>query len=167
MFQIRIRVADFSNAADVQAFRHLLDLYSRDPFGSGKPMPAEILDVLPERWSAHAGAFSLLAWADDQPIGLANCLTSFSTFQARPRVNIHDLVVDPQHRGTGLGRRLIKAVCDEAIDRGACQVTLEVRADNERARNLYQRCGFRGVEYPIVEGTHFFGVHKLETPEQD
>lgn len=166
MTQIRICLADFSNEVDVNAFRHLLDLYSRDPFGAGKPMSPEILDVLPERWSSHAGAFSLIASTEDQPIGMANCLTSFSTFVARPRVNIHDLVVHPQHRGIGLGRRLIEAVCDEATNRGACQVTLEVRADNEHARSLYQRCGFRGIEHPIADGTHFFGVRVLGPQEK-
>lgn len=161
MTHISIRLADFSSEADIDAFRYLLDLYSRDPFGSGAPMPAEILEALPRKWADHVGAFSLIAWSNSQPIGMANCLTSFSTFKARPRINIHDLVVHPEHRGIGLGRQLIEAVCEEGKNRDACQVTLEVRADNEHARSLYQRCGFQGVENPIVDGTHFFGVRSL------
>jgi ribosomal protein S18 acetylase RimI-like enzyme len=161
MNDIQIALADFENATDRAAFLEMLDQYSRDPFGSGKPLPNEISEVLPDRWANHPGAFSLIVWQNEKPIAMANCLTSFSTFNARPRINIHDLVVSSHCRGLGLGRRLIEAVCDEARRREACQVTLEVRADNEHARKLYERSGFVGIESPVVDGTHFFGVRKL------
>lgn len=157
------RLAELTNSRDRAAFVELLDQYSRDPFGSGKPMPSEILEVLPERWQNHVGAFTIVAWMEDTPAGMANCLTSFSTFKAKPRINIHDLIVLPKFRGIGLGRKLIEAVCREAKLRDACQVTLEVRADNEHARQLYERCGFQGLENPIQNGTHFFGVKQLSS----
>lgn len=161
MAPVSFRLADFSSEFDVNAFVMLIDLYSRDPFGSGHAMPQEILEVLPERWRKHPGAFTVLALSNDRPVGLANCLTSFSTFKAKARINIHDLVVHPEVRGQGVGRKLIEAVCDEGCRREACQVTLEVRADNEYARALYERCGFRGIENPVQESTHFFGVRAL------
>jgi ribosomal protein S18 acetylase RimI-like enzyme len=158
---IHIRLANFNDAIDRAAFLNLLDHYSRDPFGGGQPLDAEIAKRLPDSWSAHAGAFTLLAWNNTEPLGLANCLTSFSTFRAAPRINIHDLVVHASARGMGLGKRLIHAVANEAQRRQACQVTLEVRADNETARRLYQNCGFKGIEHPVDQQTHFFGVLQL------
>jgi ribosomal protein S18 acetylase RimI-like enzyme len=156
-----IRQANWDAQADCDAFLSLLDHYSRDPFGGGAPLPKEIRDVLVDRWRNHAGAFSLIAWRDSTPVGMANCLTSFSTFRARPRINIHDLVVHADYRGHGLGRKLIEAVCEQSRARGACQVTLEVRADNEHARRLYQRCGFQNIDNPPQPQTHFFGYREV------
>jgi len=66
----------------------------------------------------------------------------FSTFQARPLLNIHDLAVVPDWRGQGIGRALLEAVEVEAIQRGCCKITLEVQDANRQARGLYERYGF-------------------------
>ncbi len=162
MSELVITLADIQSQRDCDAFLFLMDHYSRDAFGGGAPLDAQILNRLPKAWGDHPGAFSLIAWKSDTPVGLVNCVTSFSTFRAMPRINIHDLVVHADQRGEGLGRKLIEAVVEQAKSRGACQVTLEVRADNQRARELYQRCGFAGIEIPAESHTHLFGVLKLE-----
>lgn len=59
--------------------------------------------------------------------------------------DIMTLAVAPGHRGQGLGDRLVEALLARAQDRGAGSVMLEVRADNEPARRLYARHGFREV----------------------
>lgn len=45
--------------------------------------------------------------------------------------------------GEGLGRMLLKAAEEAASGRGKKRIRLEVRQDNERARNLYERNGYR------------------------
>jgi ribosomal protein S18 acetylase RimI-like enzyme len=50
--------------------------------------------------------------------------------------------VRADHRGRGLGERLLRACLDKAPRKGLTRVTLEVRADNERAIRLYERVGF-------------------------
>ena len=55
---------------------------------------------------------------------------------------IYSVVVDPALRGRGLGQRLVRAAEREARRRGACGVSLEVRADNAAARALYARLGY-------------------------
>ena len=47
------------------------------------------------------------------------------------------------HRGRGLGERLLRACLDKARAKGITRVTLDARADNERAIRLYERVGFR------------------------
>jgi ribosomal protein S18 acetylase RimI-like enzyme len=162
MQEVEYRLADLARPRDRGAFLELLDHYSRDPFGGNAPLPEEIARVLPERWAELPGAFSMLAWAAERPVGLANCLTSFSTFRALPRINIHDLVVHADSRGLGVGRGLIEAVCQESERRGACQVTLEVLAGNQRARELYVRAGFRGIEIPLRESSYLFGTRPID-----
>jgi [ribosomal protein S18]-alanine N-acetyltransferase len=57
-------------------------------------------------------------------------------------VHILNLAVHPEHRGRGLGRRLVESVILEAQSAGARVVTLEVRRENSPARTLYRRLGF-------------------------
>jgi len=50
--------------------------------------------------------------------------------------------VVPGARRAGTGRRMLDALLAEAIRRGATEVFLEVRADNEAALELYRTAGF-------------------------
>jgi ribosomal protein S18 acetylase RimI-like enzyme len=107
------------------------------------------------------GAFSLLAFDGDAAVGLANCFTGFSTFAARPLVNIHDLAVLPAARGRGVGRALMHAVEAEARRRGACKVTLEVLSGNDRAKALYADLGYGNYALDPQAGTAQFWEKKL------
>jgi [ribosomal protein S18]-alanine N-acetyltransferase len=53
--------------------------------------------------------------------------------------------VRPEMQGRGLGATLLMALLDEAVARGCGEVFLDVRADNDRARRLYERFGFTPV----------------------
>ncbi len=53
---------------------------------------------------------------------------------------LYSLARDPQHR-LGLGRPMLGACEEEARQRGAEILTLEVRADNARAIELYEQRG--------------------------
>jgi ribosomal-protein-alanine N-acetyltransferase len=48
----------------------------------------------------------------------------------------------PDWRGCGLGQRLMLALLDAAMARGAATSTLEVRAGNLPARRLYEKLGY-------------------------
>lgn len=58
------------------------------------------------------------------------------------QVHINNLAVLPEIRGRGLGTQLVKAVIAEAADLGAAVLTLEVRASNTPALQLYRSAGF-------------------------
>jgi ribosomal protein S18 acetylase RimI-like enzyme len=81
----------------------------------------------------------------------------YSTFQARPLLNIHDLAVLPGRRGRGTGRALLAAAEAQALAEGCCKLTLEVQDDNTPARQLYDRFGFRDVRYGDSGPTRFLG----------
>lgn len=59
--------------------------------------------------------------------------------------HIMTIAVDPSRRREGVGRRLMLALIDAALDRGARHLTLEVRATNGAARRLYEEFGFSAV----------------------
>jgi ribosomal-protein-alanine N-acetyltransferase len=50
--------------------------------------------------------------------------------------------VDPDQQGKGLGEFLFVTLIDEAMQRGATWVTLEVRVTNHTAQSLYRKYGF-------------------------
>lgn len=53
--------------------------------------------------------------------------------------------VRPSMQGRGLGSTLLTVLLEEAAARGCAEVFLDVRADNDRARRLYERFGFTPV----------------------
>lgn len=56
--------------------------------------------------------------------------------------DIQTIALDESFRGRGRGRALLRALIAEAVDRGAKELFLEVRADNPVAERLYVSEGF-------------------------
>jgi ribosomal protein S18 acetylase RimI-like enzyme len=141
---IAVRLADYAAPADAKAVLDLLDGYARDPMGDGAPLDPVVRSRLLPLLAARAGAFSVLAYGQDAPVGLANCFEGFSTFAAKPLINIHDVFVTPAARGRGVVGALFAEIARIGRARGCCKITLEVLATNERAQAAYRREGFGG-----------------------
>ncbi|MFI5227818.1 MAG: GNAT family N-acetyltransferase [Gemmatimonadales bacterium] len=56
---------------------------------------------------------------------------------------LYDIVVDPAHRGHGVGRMLLDATLRAMAARGAPRVVLSTAERNEAAQRLFERAGFR------------------------
>jgi ribosomal protein S18 acetylase RimI-like enzyme len=56
---------------------------------------------------------------------------------------LYDIVVDPAHRGHGVGRVLLDATLAALAARGAPRVVLSTAERNEPAQRLFARAGFR------------------------
>lgn len=98
---------------------------------------------------------ALLAEAGGTTCGAATFLPEFSTLRGRPGVFLQDLWVAPEHRGTGLGRRLLAAVAREADAWQAAYLTLSAHTTNPGAIAFYRRLGFtldEGEIAFVVEG---------------
>jgi len=106
-------------------------------------------------------AISLIGFCDGRPAGLMNAFFGFSTFQARPLLNIHDLIVLPEYRGLGLSQRLLAAAETLARSQGCCKLTLEVQSGNEVAMGAYRKFGFAGYELDPRHGQALFWQKKL------
>jgi GNAT superfamily N-acetyltransferase len=134
--------ADLAQLTHQQATLHMVDAYSRDPMGDGKPLAADVRATLIAGLRKHPTTIVFLAFEGDLPVGVAVCFRAFSTFAARPLINIHDLHVLPSHQGRGIGQALIRAVEDKARSLGCCKLSLEVLENNHRARKTYTAAGF-------------------------
>ena len=157
----RVFVADYGNKRHAADIIQLLDIYALDPMGGGACLPEEVKrDLVPEL-AKRPWAFSVLAHVDDEAAGLINCFEGFSTFAARPLVNIHDVIVAPRWRGMGISRRMLETVQAVAVERGCCKLTLELLEGNASAREAYARFGFQPYSLDERMGHAVFWHKKL------
>ncbi|HEX4871175.1 MAG TPA: GNAT family N-acetyltransferase [Nevskiaceae bacterium] len=91
------------------------------------------------RFLRSAGAEIWVAEAGERLLG--NLLLLFRRGNAGAR--IYSLIVDPAARGQGLARALVAQAERSARARGCTYMSLEVRADNRAARQLYAGLGYR------------------------
>ena len=140
--RLRILINPYAEVGHARAIVDLLERYSLDPMGTGEPLsPATRRDLVPEL-RRRPWVVTLLAILDDLPAGLLIAMEGFSTFAAKPLLNLHDVAVHPDFRGRGIGSELFQEAEIVARKRGCCKLTLEVLEGNEGAKRLYERLGF-------------------------
>lgn len=154
--QIQVLKANLNDVRHADAVRTLINAYAMDPMGEGAPLDADVLDRLIPGLRAHPTTLALLAFADGDPCGVALCFLGFSSFAARPLLNIHDLAVLPAYRGRGVGRALLSAAEDSARALGCCKLTLEVLDKNTVALNAYIAAGFKRYTLQADAGEAIF-----------
>ncbi len=153
---LSITKVDYTDPVQGTHLLDLLDSYARDPMGGGQPLSPETKANLLAKLAAQPTAFSLIAYADGEPAGLANCFFGFSTFAAKPLINIHDVVVKSEYRGKGIGRALFAEIEQIAAQANACKVTLEVLSGNHPAKALYASLGYGDYNLNPESGTALF-----------
>ena len=137
-----IAAVDFREPSQAEAFMALLEHYAADPMGGGQGLAAEVRAALVPALQELPHYHGALAWLGERPVGLINCFSGFSTFAARPLLNIHDIVVLRDLRQGGIGQALLAWAAQRARELGCCKLTLEVLANNRRALASYERAGF-------------------------
>lgn len=148
--------AELDNPVHAGALLDLLDHYARDPMGGGEPLSDYVREHLVERLRARNDACIVLAFADGRAVGLVNCFEGFSTFKARPLMNIHDVVVHQDYRGRGLSGLMLEKVEQLARQRQCCKLTLEVLQENRVAQAAYRKVGFRPYQLDPSRGQAMF-----------
>lgn len=159
--ELNCRTLDYTDERDAGLLVELLDAYARDPMGGAEPLGDAARARLPGVLAATQGAFSLVAETEAHAVGLANCFTTVSTFAARPLINVHDVFVRPEARGTGVVDALFSRIEVHALKIGACKITLEVLEGNLRAQSVYKRLGFSGYALGESSGFALFWERRL------
>lgn len=99
-----------------------------------------VADVLWQRFGdPDEHVFGIVAEVAGELVGLAHYLFHRSTTRVEPTCYLQDLFTAPDHRGRGIGRRLIEAVYDAARATGATRVYWQTQASNAPGRALYDR----------------------------
>jgi len=156
---VEILEADLARFEHQQDIVKLLDAYARDPMIHGRALGDEVLKNLVPALRQHPTTYVFLAYQEDQALGLAICFLGFSSFAARPLMNIHDLAVLSTYCGQGIGTALLQEVDRKARELGCCKLTLEVIENNHRARTVYEKAGFSTTQ-PVKESGNILFLAK-------
>jgi ribosomal protein S18 acetylase RimI-like enzyme len=150
--KVEFEFCDFGNEYHCTMVAEMINLYMADPMGGGTALTKLQQLRLVDGLASHPSSFVLFATIEETVVGMATCFINFSTFNIKPYLNIHDLIVMKELRGIGVGTALLNRCIAIAKERNYCKITLEVRDDNEKAQSVYRKLGFDECE-PIM---HFW-----------
>lgn len=153
--------ADYHNEQHSIDLLMLLNSYAIDPMGGGEELSDYVKSNLIKSMASRQDVFTVLCYVDSEPAGLINCIEGFSTFSAKPLMNIHDVTVLPKFRGLGLSGKMFVEVEKIAKEKECCKVTLEVLEGNTVAKNAYEKYGYSGYELDPEMGKAVFWQKKL------
>ena len=156
MSSIEILQADLDRRDHQLAVLALLDAYAMDPMGNGKALTNAVRRELIPGLQQHPTTIIFLSFRNKHAVGIATCFVGFSTFAARPLINIHDFYVIPEVRGQKIGHMILAAVEQKARDTECCKITLEVQQNNHKARRIYEAAGFSRSIYVERAGGALF-----------
>lgn len=158
---ITIVKADLTQAKHAEAIVTLLNDYACDPMGGGEPLSLDVRGCLIEAMSQRSFVHSFIAYDLDRPVGLINLVEGFSTFAARPLLNVHDVMVISDYRGQGIATQLFVEAERFARKLGCVKLTLEVLEGNEPAKKAYSRLGFKPYQLDPAAGVAQFWHKKI------
>ena len=87
----------------------------------------------------------LIAERDGAPVGFALFFHNFSTFEGRPGIYLEDLFVQPEARGSGLGKALLTQLAALALARGCARLEWSVLDWNMPAIEFYRSLGAKSM----------------------
>lgn len=104
-------------------------------------------------WPEHAYRFELtgnpasLLWVAeaDSPGEEKSVRGMIVVWLILDEAHIATIAVHPDFREKGIGKKLLAVALQESIQRGAREVTLEVRASNKVAQDFYLKFGFKVI----------------------
>ena len=141
-----LEICNLKDSRHQQAFIELMNIYRNDPMGGVGTMSEELASKLIDDLKDNPTYIGFLVVADRKYAALANCFTNYSTFKAKPLLNIHDFIVSSEWRGKKVGEFLMNEMATYLKDKGYCRINLEVRHDNPRAMGLYKKMGYNECE---------------------
>ena len=135
--QLLIRAATPADAGEVMRLIRALAEYEKlSDMCVGTPeMLREAL------FGARPSCEALVAERGGRSVGFALFFTTFSTFLCQPGLYLEDLFVEPEHRGAGIGKALLRRLAALALERGCGRFEWRVLDWNEPSIRFYKSLG--------------------------
>jgi GNAT superfamily N-acetyltransferase len=108
----------------------------------------QLTDVL---FGPSPALFGHVAEVDGQVAGIALWFLNFSTWRGTHGIYLEDLYVQPQHRGSGLGRELLRTLAAVCVERRYSRLEWSVLDWNTPSIDFYKAAG----AVPMDEWTVF------------
>lgn len=132
-----IRAATPADTAEILRLIRALAVYEKlehQAVGTEAMLRAQLFGPRP-------AAETLIAEKDGRAVGFALYFTTFSTFLCRPGIYLEDLFVEPEHRGAGIGKALLKRLAALTLERGGGRFEWRVLDWNEPSIRFYEALG--------------------------
>ena len=100
--------------------------------------PAAIEEQL---FGPRPAAEAIMAIRGGRAVGFALFFTTFSTFLCKPGLYLEDLFVEPEHRGAGIGKALLRRLAALAVERSCGRFEWRVLDWNEPSIRFYRALG--------------------------
>jgi len=158
---VEITRADLSDPIHADALINLMSEYVSDPMGGGNDLSEYVKSNLVSALMDRIDTSVILAFSEDEAIGLVTCIEGFSTFACKPLLNVHDAIIKTAYRGQGIINMLLREAENIAIEKGCCKMTLEVLQGNENAQSAYSKFGFCAYQLDPEMGKALFWEKRL------
>jgi GNAT superfamily N-acetyltransferase len=132
-----IRSAAPADVPQILAFIRALAAYEREP----DAVTATEAGLLRDGFGPNPFYSCLMAEHDGQPAGFAFFFFNYSTWKGQPGIYLEDLFVQPEYRGLGIGKALLKRVAAIAVEKGCPRLQWEVLDWNTPAIEFYRAMG--------------------------
>lgn len=124
--------------------RFVVELAEAEDFpGAVTARPENVAEAL---FGPRPVAEAVVATIGGEPVGFALFYPTYSTILGRPGIHLEDLYVRPEHRGSGLGQRLLGHLAELAVRRGGARLEWWVLRTNEPALRFYRRLRARALD---------------------
>lgn len=84
---------------------------------------------------------AMIAEVKGRAVGFALFFSTFSTFLCKPGLYLEDLFVEPEHRGSGIGKALLQHLASQAVARGCGRFEWRVLDWNAPSIAFYRSLG--------------------------
>jgi GNAT superfamily N-acetyltransferase len=132
-----IRPAQRADAAEIARLIRALAEYEKladQAVGTPQLIEAQL-------FGARPAAEAFMASRGGRAVGFALFFTTFSTFLCKPGLYLEDLFVEPEHRGAGIGRALLKRLAALAVERSCGRFEWRVLDWNTPSIRFYESLG--------------------------
>ncbi len=138
---------DFSELNHLKVLARFIEDYMNDPMGDTlREGPIKLSER--KKFKLLSGLQTnpccrIFLWNENyNPVAIAICFETFSTFLIKPVLNIHDFFVDHEYRNQRIGSQFLEKLITKFSEADFGKITLEVRIDNDAAQGLYRKLGF-------------------------
>jgi GNAT superfamily N-acetyltransferase len=87
-----------------------------------------------------------VATDEDKVVGMMSLLFTISTAKGGTACWLEDMVIRPEHRGKGLGTKLLEHAVNYAKSQGFTRITLLTDRASDKSIHFYERHGFQRSE---------------------
>jgi len=132
-----IRAAAPADVAELLRLIHALAVYEKlEHLAVGTP--PQLHEAL---FGKRPVCEALVAEVEGRAVGFALYFATFSTFLCKPGLYLEDLFVEPAHRGSGIGKALLKRLAAITVERGGGRFEWRVLDWNEPSIRFYEGLG--------------------------